>query len=81
MHTVGMETFYHHGLILCVSEDYSSELLCIHNLGIGTFFDRHGLISCVSEGFLYELLCIHNEDMDTFVLHELILCESEDVIS
>ena len=36
------ETFDLHGLILCVSEDYFSELLCIHNEGIETF-DPHGL--------------------------------------
>ena len=37
MHTVGMETFYHHGLILCVSEGFLSQLLCIHNVDIETY--------------------------------------------
>ena len=41
------------GLILCVSEGFLSELLCIHNVGMGTF-DLHGLILCVSEGFLFQ---------------------------
>ena len=40
-----------HGLILCVSEGVLSELLCIHNVGMGTF-DLHGLILYVSEGDL-----------------------------
>ena len=52
-----------YGLILYVSEDLLSLLLCIHNEGMGSF-DLHGLILCVSEGFLSEWLCIHNEDME-----------------
>ena len=38
-----------------MSEGVLSELLCIHNVGMGTF-DLHGLILCVSVGFLSELL-------------------------
>ena len=60
IHSVGMVTFGHHGLILCV---------------IGTF-GLHGLILCVSEDLLSELLCIHNVGMVTFGLHGLILCVS-----
>ena len=51
IHTVGMETFGLHGLILCVSEGFLSELLCIHIVDIETF-DLHALILCVSEGLL-----------------------------
>ena len=40
-----------HGLILCVSEDLLSGLLCICNVCMGTF-DLHGLILSVSEGFV-----------------------------
>ena len=50
IHNVGTETFDPHGLILCVSEDVLSELLCVHIVDIETF-DLHGLILCVSEGF------------------------------
>ena len=54
MHTVGIETFYLHGLILCVSEGLKvSKLLCIHNEGMGTFGLR-GLFLCVFEGVLSE---------------------------
>ena len=42
-----MGTFGLHGLILCVSEGYLSQLLCIHIVGMGTF-DLRGLILCVS---------------------------------
>ena len=38
-------------LIVCVSEGSFFKLLCVHNVGKGTF-DLHGLILCVSEGFL-----------------------------
>ena len=55
IHIACMETFGLHGLILCVYEDYFSELLCIHTVGMETF-DLHGLILCVSEGFLSVLL-------------------------
>ena len=51
IHNVCMETFDLHGLILCVSEDYFSELLCIHIVDIETF-DLHALILCVSEGLV-----------------------------
>ena len=37
-HNVGMGTFGLHGLILCVSEDFLSQLLCIHNVGIETIY-------------------------------------------
>ena len=53
------ETFVPHGLILCESEGFLSELLCIHNVGMGTF-DLRGLILCESEDFLSELLCNHS---------------------
>ena len=43
IHNVGMGSFYLHGLILCVSEGFLSELLCIHNVNIESF-DLHGLI-------------------------------------
>ena len=42
-HNMYMETFDLHEQILCVSEDLLSELLCIHNVDIGTY-DLHGLI-------------------------------------
>ena len=48
-----METFDTHELILSVSEDFLSELLCIHNVYIETF-GLHGQILCVSEDFLSE---------------------------
>ena len=38
-------TFALHVLILCVSEGFLYELLCIHNVGMGPF-DLHGLILC-----------------------------------
>ena len=60
------------GLILCVSEGFLSELLCIHNVGMGTF-DIHELTLCVSEGVLSRLPCIHNVGMGTFGPHGLIL--------
>ena len=41
-----------HVLILCVSEGFHSELLCIHNVGMGSF-DLHGLILSDSEGLLF----------------------------
>ena len=56
-----MGTFGLHVMILCVSEDVLSELLCIHIVGMGTF-DLHGQILCVSEGVLSELLCVHIVD-------------------
>ena len=67
MHTVGMETFYHHGLILCVSEGFLSQLLCIHNVDIETY-GHYGLILYVSEDFLSSLLYIHNGNTD--VVHK-----------
>ena len=51
IHNVGMETAVLHGLILCGSEGFLSELLCAHIVDIGTF-DLHGQILCVSEGLL-----------------------------
>ena len=39
------------GLILYVSEGFLTELLCIHNVGIGSF-DLYGLILYGSEGVL-----------------------------
>ena len=65
-----------HELILCGSEGFLSELLCIHIVGMETF-GLHGLTLCVSEGLLSELLCIHIVGMGTFDLHGLILCVSE----
>ena len=63
-------------LILSVSEGLISELLCIHNEGMGTF-DLHVLILCVSEGLHSELPpCTYNEGMGSFDLHVLILCVS-----
>ena len=53
IHSVGMETFDLHGLILCDSEGVLSQLLCIHSVDMETF-GLHGLILCVSEGFLSE---------------------------
>ena len=47
IHIADSETFDLHGQILCVSEGFLSELLCVHNVGIETF-DLHGLILCVS---------------------------------
>ena len=45
------ETFELHGLILPVSEDHLSVLLCIGNVCMETSV-LHELILCVSEGFL-----------------------------
>ena len=47
---MNIETSDLHVLILCVSEDLLSELLCIHIVNIETV-DPHGLILCVSEGY------------------------------
>ena len=47
IHIVGMGTFGLHGLILCGSEGFLSELLCIHIEGMGTF-GLHGLNLCVA---------------------------------
>ena len=55
-----------------MSEDFLSELHCIHNVGNG-IFGLHGLLLCVSEGHLSELLCVHNVDIKTFDLHGLTL--------
>ena len=60
-----------HELFLCVSEVVLSKLICVHNVGIGTF-GLHELILCVSEDFLSLLLCRHIVDMGTFDLHGLI---------
>ena len=46
-------TFDLHALISCVYGDLLSELLCIHNVGMESFY-LDGLILCVSEGFLSE---------------------------
>ena len=43
IYNVYTETFDLHGLILCVSEGFLSQLHCIHIAGMGTF-DLHGLI-------------------------------------
>ena len=53
-----MGTFDLHALILCVSEGFLSELLCMHILGMETF-GLHGLILCVSEGVIFVLFYIH----------------------
>ena len=63
-----MGTFVLDGLILCVFEGLSFELLCIHNEDIGAF-GLHGLILCVFEDFLSLLLYIHIVGMETFDLH------------
>ena len=55
-----------HELTICVSEGLFSELLCIHNEGIGTFVLHDELILRVSEGFPSELLCIRNVNIDIF---------------
>ena len=62
-------TFDLHGLILCVSEDFLSELLCIHNVDIETY-GHYGLILYVSEDFLSSLLYIHNGNTDVSHYHE-----------
>ena len=64
-----------HELILCVSEGFLSQLLCIHIVDMGTF-GLHALILCVSEGILCELLCIHIVDIEAFVLHGQLLSVS-----
>ena len=69
-----------HGSILSVSEDFLSELLCIHNVDIETFV-LHELILCAPEALLSELLCVHNVGMETYDLHGLILCASVGVSS
>ena len=61
-------------------EGFFLQLLCIHNVGIGTF-DLHGQILCVSGGVLSVLLCNHNVCKKTFGPHELILCVSEGLLS
>ena len=50
IHNVGMETAVLHGLILCGSEGFLSELLYIHIVGTEVFH-LCGLLSCVSEDF------------------------------
>ena len=65
-----------HALILCVSEGFLSNLICIHTVGMGTS-GLHGLTLCVSEGFLVPSLCIHIVGMGTSDIHALILCDSE----
>ena len=52
-----------HGLILCVSEVFLSQLLCAH-IGDMEIFDLHGLILCVSEGVLCDLFCSHIANID-----------------
>ena len=52
-------------MISCVSEGFLSELLCIHNVGMGTFY-LHAVILCVSEGDVSELLCIRIVNIDVF---------------
>ena len=60
-----------HGLILCVSEGFLYELLCIHNVGMGSF-DLHELILYVSEGLTSVLLRIHIVDTESFYPYGLI---------
>ena len=60
-----MRTFDLDELILCVSEDVLSQLLCIHNVGMGSSGPYESIL-CVSEGFLYELLCNHIANIDGF---------------
>ena len=52
-HNVSMGTFGLHELILCVSEEFLSELLCIHIVGMETV-GLHELIFCVSEDLLFD---------------------------
>ena len=54
-----METFDLHGLILCVSEDFLAELLCVHNGGTEKFY-LHELILYVPEDYFSLLPCVHN---------------------
>ena len=61
-----METSGLHGLILCVSEGYFSELICVDNMGIGTFGLR-GQILYVSEDYLSDLNCVHNVGIDDII--------------
>ena len=56
-------------------EGFFLQLLCIHNVGMGTF-DPHGLILYASEDLIFLLLCIHNVGMGSFDLHGLILGEA-----
>ena len=57
-------------------------LLCVHNVGIGTWnLELHELILHVSEGILYKLLFIHIVGIGTFGLHEVISCVSEGHLS
>ena len=55
-------------------------LLCVHNVGIGTF-DLHELILCVSAGVFSELICVDNVGIGTFGLHGQILYVSEGFLS
>ena len=63
-----MGTFDLHALILCVSEGYVCELICIYIVGMGTS-DLHELVLCVFEGYFSELLCVRNVDIETGFLH------------
>ena len=65
-----------HERILCVSEGFLWLLLCIHIVGMRTFY-LHEMILCVSEGLHSVLLCIHNVGMGTFAPHGLTLCVFE----
>ena len=53
-----MGTFGPHGLILCVSEGFLYQSLCVHNVDMETY-DLHGEILYVSGGDPCVLLYIH----------------------
>ena len=50
-----------------MSEGFLSELLCVHNVGKGTF-DLHELILYVSEPLILLLLCSHIANIVDFCL-------------
>ena len=66
-----METFAFYGWILCVSEGFHFQLLCIH---IMETFDLHGWVLCVSEGFHFQMLCIDIEGMGISTLVHYVHC-------
>ena len=64
-HTVNIETFDLHELIVCVSEDGIAEWLCSHTVDTETLA-LHELTVCVSEDVLSYWLYSHTEDIETF---------------
>ena len=58
IHNVCMESFALHGLILCVSEDCFSILLCSY-IGCKQMLVLHGVILCVSVGAISVLFYNH----------------------